>query len=74
MQNMAYEFFFFKRRTAYGIRLSLVGSGMCIRDGYGGYEAFMAPAAAARGGATDAGGQAKQQEACPLNTSDAADE
>ena len=26
-------FFFFKQETAYGIRLSLVGSEMCIRDG-----------------------------------------
>ncbi len=25
-------FFFFKRKTAYDIRLSFVGSGMCIRD------------------------------------------
>ena len=27
-------FFFFKRKTAYEVRLSLVGSEMCIRDSY----------------------------------------
>ena len=27
-------FFFFKQKTAYDIRLSLVGSEMCIRDRY----------------------------------------
>jgi len=27
-----YVFFFFKQKTAYEIRLSLVGSEMCIRD------------------------------------------
>ena len=26
------QFFFFKQKTAYEIRLSLVGSEMCIRD------------------------------------------
>ena len=26
------DFFFFKQKTTYEIRLSLVGSGMCIRD------------------------------------------
>ncbi|CZS01709.1 hypothetical protein CDFC105_70672 [Clostridioides difficile] len=28
------DFFFFKQKTAYEIRLSLVGSEMCIRDRY----------------------------------------
>ena len=28
------RFFFFKQKTAYEIRLSLVGSEMCIRDRY----------------------------------------
>jgi len=27
-------FFFFKQKTAYEIRLSLVGSEMCIRDSF----------------------------------------
>ena len=30
---MVYVFFFFKQKTAYEIRLSIVGSVMCIRDG-----------------------------------------
>ena len=30
-------FFFFKQKTAYEIRLSLVGSEMCIRDSYRDY-------------------------------------
>ena len=30
-------FFFFKQKTAYDIRLSLVGSEMCIRDSYSTY-------------------------------------
>src|SRR5660398_297997 len=32
-------FFFFKQKTAYEIRLSLVGSEMCIRDSHG--DAFL---------------------------------
>jgi len=35
-------FFFFKQKTAYEIRLSLVGSEMCIRDSYRG-ERIMHP-------------------------------
>ena len=31
-------FFFFKQKTAYEIRLSLVGSEMCIRDRYSANE------------------------------------
>ncbi len=36
-------FFFFKQKTAYEIRLSLVGSEMCIRDSYGllGYQSVI---------------------------------
>src|SRR5665809_170523 len=43
-------FFFFKQKTAYEIRLSLVGSEMCIRDRYSWYqhvvliEPFLSPA------------------------------
>ena len=43
-------FFFFKQKTAYEIRLSLVGSEMCIRDttigqmiAKGGFPAFYLP-------------------------------
>ena len=32
---VAKSFFFFKQKTAYEIRLSLVGSEMCIRDSSG---------------------------------------
>jgi len=32
---VSYFFFFFKQKTAYEIRLSLVGSEMCIRDSDG---------------------------------------
>ncbi len=32
---LPFLFFFFKQKTAYEIRLSLVGSEMCIRDSFG---------------------------------------
>ena len=34
-RKVAYVFFFFKQRTAYELRLSLVGSEMYIRDNNG---------------------------------------
>ena len=36
VRSCAGVFFFFKQKTAYDIRLSLVGSEMCIRDSYEG--------------------------------------
>src|SRR5665809_56638 len=65
-------FFFFKQKTAYEIRLSLVGSEMCIRDRWGSGAENHLPAAPPRPGLhTDEASALDRAEALLLKLEDA---